>query len=178
MSLISPHPCHTESLFCCWFFFFFERGNKPLSHAFAQSSVLKCLPVDTHILLLPEWKGKATAQGQAHSSPPPCFFCSANPIINQQPGWRAACNSSFMLPASLCLCQTCPLCPSTGLAFTFLSVLCPPDLTSKQSWKHSILVSLSTGTNIFSLSSRPVTSQDYREEAVLLCPICRAWWAS
>ena len=97
---------------------------------------------------------------------------------SQQPGWRAACNSSFMLPASLCLCQTCSLCPSTGLSFTFLSVLCPPDLTSKLSRKHSIPVSLSTGTNIFSLSSRPVKSQDYREEAVLLCPICRAWWAS
>ena len=31
MSLISPHPCHTESLFCCWFFFFL-RGGTSHSH--------------------------------------------------------------------------------------------------------------------------------------------------
>lgn len=103
-----------------------------------------------------------------------CAFSAPLTPLSQQPGRSAVCNSSFMLPASLCLCQTCPPTPSTGLSFTFLSALCPPVLTPQLSWRHSIPVSLSTGIQHCSSSARPVRSQDYREETVLLCPIYRA----
>lgn len=119
----------------------------PPSYAFAQSRVdRKCLAAPTHILLHLGWKGKAIAQSQAYllgSSFPPC---PGPPTpLSQQPVRSAVWNSSFMLPAFLCLCQTPASSPST-LVLVHVSVTVHLSVHKNLSLRHSVLVSPSIGT--------------------------------
>lgn len=90
-------PWSYQSLFFSW--------NMPCIYSFALNHVcLKCLPPSTHILLQLGQKEKALLRVRPTQLLLPAFPAPST-LLSQQPPGDTICHHSFMLPASLCLCQ-------------------------------------------------------------------------